>query len=316
MIVRLLALTVGCVLVASCGQGRDEDGQTGQAPSSSSVDSLSAEELGAGARLVLEEDRSAEAEVERVLSDVEVFDQREQYVAGCMERAGFEFIPGEAMELFDDLAPDIAAFGPPSSEDEAAADEYAATYGFGLTTQLTEMSGATSESVADRNGRIVESLSAEERQAYLDERSTCDQEAEERYPMPDRQIDPKAQAAEAEATALTNADPRVAEVDDAWRRCMREQGFDFGDQNEAMQSITSLAQGLLSEVVEFNGSVFHTELSEAELSSQLGSADYERLNELRAYEIQVAVASRQCTGDMADVWFTVFQEHLRELAEG
>jgi len=241
-------------------------------------------------------------------SEVELENDREQFIADCMADHGFEYVPTvypPEMGAADlDLYLKIG-------NDAGAAIEFARKHGFEMfldpdeAAQL-ELAGVDDDSPPDPNDAIFEALSDSEKDAYsrtLFDDGGCLEMMEEGFPvaLPPDLNDETAEALDAireEFNERLAADPRIAEAEEDLMECLDEAGLPEGtlDAYEHMKRRFKQVTGLDYDEVE------------GDLSEVVGE---DVLRELKAEERNVAVIDARCRS----AYLTVQNEVGLELEE-
>ena len=279
----------------------------------------------------------------------------EEEIATCMREEGWEYIPVEYPDMGGD-------FGEYTDEDELKRIE---REGFGVVYWTLNSYGedgsyedpwATWE---DPNQEYVEALSDSERDAYYEalwgvyEEVPIDSEGdmaiETLEPAP---VDPesagcydKAQRAVSgddpsmnpefwdlmdpfyqDLNARFESDPRVTELNAKWASCMKDEGYDFEDQNEfydwVFTDFDSRQQEILGDdfyadpfegwaqedIDNFYENASQDELDKMFETPELTSAQRAALEELLAEEIDVAKKFHKCNENIDDKMGELYQE--------
>lgn len=272
--------------LAACGGGQGEEQQP---------DSIEAY-LGLG-------DEATSQDLERRL---------EEAVAACMKAQGFDYQPVNSAEMVqaqvggEDLSP----------------EEYAATYGYGITTyeEAGDESGST-----DPNQATYEALSEAEREAWDTALwgDTLDVEAEEAESFTPGgcygeawdevygKIPAELQQALMAMEEQVSSDPRYVKAEAEWAGCMRRAGHEFASTDEPVDAIGEKAQAQF------------TDLRAAAADDDAADLDTAAWDALRAEEIAVAKADQACRAEFlspeleeeirADVERRFIAEHRAEL---
>jgi hypothetical protein len=217
--------------------------------------------------------------------------EAQQLIADCMRDEGFEYIPLGDVHF---AAPHDEAWALP-------ADEFTASYGYGISTIRTQV-----DRPEDPNEAIRESMTPAELEAYQvamygewfssSEESRGDpQSAEdgcadkatelifgnvEEYARSSRW---EALLAELEALDVRiDHDPRVVDAERSWIACMADEGYPGLDDIGGGQTLLA---NRIDEVLGIEGSEEHLPWS---------AADPEALRDLQRYEVDVAIADRAC----------------------
>ena len=239
----------------------------------------------------------------------------------CMRDAGFEYVPQDfgAQASFED--PYAEAYLLP-------AEEFAAQYGWGMTTMYgpdQQDSFGPTEEYVDPNQEYLDSLSEAEVQAFYDTLygaspefdpgvdgedlmqeyvpSGCEGLAfEEAYNSEDSQFAVFDKYADELQTMYEQiqADPRIVEFERKWAGCMSEKGFAYDSVQDANEYFGE-QMNKVWETMTFPGDELKPEQFEAMTEDELNAYysqpqefDQELLDEIRAEEIAMAVASLDC----------------------
>ena len=272
--------------------------------------------------------------------------EAEELTRTCMAEQGFEYIPIDYSQE--------GAFGGEFDE-----DEFTATYGYGISTFLDEMLDGDpfGGDFVDPNQAITDAMTEGERNAYYEalygETEEFDSTIE--TDPDDFSFEPKGcQGAGFElmndsfavfdsfsdeiddAFERAQADPRLVEFAAEWSECMSDAGYEYANQEAAIEDIAGQAEEFQS--ILFGGfGAFGSSgsievetvedplagLSEAEIDEltdedfadlfQMPELDPEQaaaLDALQEYELAVAAADAECTGD-TDLLTEVFEEYMR-----
>lgn len=141
-------------------------------------------------------------------------DQEE--VQECVQAAGFEYF------IYVPLANDPSA--------SMTAEDYAVTWGFGITAQIL----GTYPQPSNEDIDYLASLSDSERTAYDAVVEQCVDAADF---DPDR--NPAIQSAAEQFRAALIIDPRLQSATETWRDCMSSQGFDYASPDDMRQHFYS-----------------------------------------------------------------------------
>jgi hypothetical protein len=272
-----LCLIIGLLLVA-CGGGSTPQDQSANTPAASQG-SATAQNSRPGA----EEFGLTEEELVKSVEAVEAL------IATCMSEAGFEYVPVDYATVRKAMDADKTAPG-------LTTEEYAATYGYGISTQPP--GGADSPAViglGEQNMQIFNSLSDADQVAYkhtlfgentdatfavtfeaedFSETGGCTRTAVEQVFSPKEMgaayYNPK--------DALVEQDPRVISAVAAWSDCMREAGFDFDSPEETEEDIKDRLDAIL----------------DGATPQELSAAGQGQLTQLQGEERAIAVADLEC----------------------
>jgi hypothetical protein len=180
----------------------------------------------------------------------------EGLIATCMSEAGFEYIPVDYATVRKAMDADKTAPG-------LTTEEYAATYGYGISTQPPgDASSPAIIGLGEQNMQIFNSLSEADQAAYnhtllgentdatfavsleaedFSETGGCTRTAVEQVFTPEElsvaYYNPK--------DALVEQDPRVIDAVAAWSGCMREAGFDYNNPEEVEPDLNDRLDAIL-----------------------------------------------------------------------
>lgn len=283
-----LCLIIGALLVA-CGGGSTPPDQSTNTPAASQgsatgQDEVSGTEEGQDEVPGTEEFGLTEEEL------VESVEAVEALIASCMSDAGFEYVPVDYATVRKAMDADKTA---PGLTDE----EYAATFGYGITTQ-PQLAGANTPAtlgLGEQNIQIFNSLSDADQIAYnhtlfgentdatfavtleaedFAETGGCTRAAIEQVFSPEE----LSAAYYNPGDALIEQDPRVIAAIAAWAACMREAGFDYNNPEEIEPDLEDRLDAILDG-------------ADPEMLSAAAQAD---LTELQGEERAIAVADLEC----------------------
>jgi hypothetical protein len=275
-----------------------------------------------------EEQQEQWAEQERVVQAA---------IAECMAAEGFEYIPVDTSGF--------TSFSSDWPGSDLTPREYAEQYGYGISTTYEEnMSSAPvpEDMPEDPNMEIVEAMSPGEQEAYYaalyGESQEFDPTAEEQEVEYEGPQGCYGEAYEATSQGGVNAvytefedeindlyerleaDPRIVALEAAWVECMADAGYSFTERFEPYDEISSRMEplynagmgGMVFEGDEAMGSSEVTEETVVQPGAPELTPEQRRiLEEVQAYEIEVAVADYECAkGDME-----VYLEVQRELEQ-
>jgi hypothetical protein len=261
--------------------------------------------------------------------------ERQELIAECMAAQGFEYTPVDYSQF--------AVFGPEGDLDPTSR-EYAETYGFGFSTFEDQAIAEPAADFVDPNQEYVEGLSESASDAYyaalygqppeIDESMTEDEINAMLEENPDlfqpqgcegEAFQSTSDGLESVYTALSDqfedlfqrveADPRVVAWEADWASCMADAGYDFGSMEEIYDELSRRMEPLWASQDPTAG-MTQAELEALspeemeELFSSPPQMDQDLLDEMRTYELAVAVASFDCGGFDQDELFTeVFREY-------
>ncbi len=205
--------------------------------------------------------------------------QVQELIAECMAQEGFEYIP--ATRPFDDVG-----FGSPGDT------EFAAEFGFGITTFYGQESAFFEDDWVDPNAAIVQGLSVSERNAYYDtlygssissggfgsdtdsaiavsgdgsgseeviadvEFAGCSGEAYEEVYNFEGLEEVYEQLDLDSLFERVEADPRIAETYMEWSECMNERGYDYEDPDSMYEAAYTDIHERFQEIVGSSGGFF------------------------------------------------------------
>ena len=210
-------------------------------------------------------------------------------IATCMSDAGFEYVPVDYATVRQAMLADKSAPG-------LSNEEYAANYGYGISTQPP--GGAASPAViglGEENMKIFNSLSGSDQDAYnytlfgenpdatfavsleaedFSETGGCTRTAIEQVFSPEE----LSAAYYNPGDARIEQDPRVIAAIAAWSDCMRETGFNYDSPEETEEDIQDRLDGIL----------------EGAAPEELSAAGQAELTQLQGEERAIAVADLEC----------------------
>jgi hypothetical protein len=273
-----------------------------------------------------EEQQEQWAEQERVVQAA---------IAECMAAEGFEYIPVDTSSS--------TSFSSDWPGSDLTPREYAEQYGYGISTTYEEnMSSAPmpEDMPEDPNMEIIEAMSPGEQEAYYTalygaspDFDPTAEEQEVEYEGP--------QGCYGEAYEATNqggvnavyseledeindlyerleADPRIVELEAAWVECMADAGYGFTERFEPYDEINTRMEPLYNagmggmtfeddEAVVSEGAVTESTVFESGVP-ELTPEQRRILEEVQAYELEVAVADYECSKDDMAVYLEVQRE--------
>ena len=300
---RLGPAAVVCVVLCAAGCASDE---SREAPVEERSPEGASGGRTAGSRPVGPPEDSASGTWE---SDVELENDREQFIAECMADQGFEYVPKVYAPETDGSA-DIDLYLEIQNDPEATI-EYAREYGFGTflgadEAMQLELAGGDDDSPPDPNDAIFEALSQSEREAYSRADFGCWDMMTERFPIAVSNYDDDTyealDAIQEEFNERLAADPRIAEAQEDLMGCLGEAGLPEGTRwvAEYMEERFEQATGL--------------DYEEAYVAD-FSEVDEDVLRELRAEERRVAEADARCQSDYYTIQNEVGSELEREVIE-
>lgn len=225
----------------------------------------------------------------------------EAQIAECMAEAGFEYVPVDYLTVRKAMTADKSAPG-------LSNVEYAAAFGYGISTQLDvagvppQLAGPNTVvqiGLGEQNVQIFKNLSEADQEAYnhtlfgentqatfaytleaedFSETGGCTRAAIEQVFSPE----------EVEASfynpgdALIGQDPRVIAAITAWSDCLREAGFDYNNPEEIEPDIEARLEAILDGA------------GPDELSAEARAA----LTELQGEERAIGVADLKCEQEL------------------
>lgn len=333
-------LTVLALVLAACGGGA-EAGPGDGAESATTVATTEPESLASFFGFPSGDDPEA-AQAFSVAQETRI----QEAVRTCMAEQGFEYIPAVYPQ------PDFATM-------EFDQVEYARTQGFGITTWYGNEEQFTGPEVdwVDPNQAVVEMMSESEREAYYEalhgppnqgesqvDESTgetfyvqegfgagCYGEAsEEIYGNQNRVYEEMSTELEDMYERL-QADPRIAEANQAWAGCMADQGFTYESPDKMYESVYEDFQKRFDAIVGPNGGwvdpmegwtqdeidSFFAEKSQDEIEAFFAAAqeetqqniDQDALAALQQEERDLAVANAECSTDLNDLYTELYKEY-------
>jgi hypothetical protein len=226
---------------------------------------------------------------------VQSIEKVEELIAKCMGDAGFEYVPVDVGTVRKAMTADKSAPG-------LSSEEYAATYGYGISTQPP--GGQASPAViglGEENISTFNNLSEADQDAYnhtlfgenaeatfavaleaedFSETGGCTRTAVEQVFSPEELTT----AYYNPGDARIEQDQRVIEAIKAWSDCMRQAGFDYSTPEEPEPDLEDRLEAIL------NGA------DPAELSAA-GQAE---LTELQGEERAIAVADLECAAKFVE----------------
>src|SRR5665648_402673 len=236
---------------------------------------------------------------EQTLAQVREF---QEGIARCMREAGFEYIPD---------VPDQLSSG---SGDDSWNEEYAATYGFGISIETVP----TEPLVPDPNAEYVASLSEQGREAYRIAREAEPWQGGETPP------DTSPESVGCYVTVMeqmdTGEDPPAtpALVQDLWD----EISANYGRKLESDPRMADAAQAVVACVVDAGGSPFDPLVGESAYD-QVDRAYHEliaggepseaALAQFQQWERDVAAAEYRCSAEMIQTADAIYAESVREV---
>lgn len=233
---------------------------------------------------------------------------RQEALRDCMAEQGFEYVPHTG-----DVGSVSEGSGLPT---DLPTDEFRRRYGYGVATGFeASLNLEPTPAPEDPNQAIVAAMSDAERAAY--ERALhgdagtdgaprgCEAEAEEAAGAVPAVMEEFGDEL-ADLYARVEADTRVVEARSAWADCMEEAGYPFSDERaieeELVGRMNTLYDAVAGEDVPEGSAV---RVPGGRLSAEQRAA----LDEVIAYELDVAEADLGCRGDLDEVTTEVRDEY-------
>lgn len=301
----LLALClIVSVLLSACGGGAALPDQSTKAQAASQSNAAVQEDTASQDANTTEEDTASQDNLpgteEFGLTEeelVEHIESVESLIADCMSEAGFEYVPVDYLTVRKAMTSDKST---PGLGDE----DYAAAYGFGISTQFEvaeappQLAGANTVvqiGLGEQNVQIFKNLSEADQEAYnhtlfgentdatfaytieaedFSETGGCTRTAIEQVFSPDEMDASYYNPGD----ALIEQDPRVIGAIATWSDCMREAGFDYNNPEETEPDFEARLEAIL----------------DGADSESLSDDAQAALTELQGEERAVAVAQLQC----------------------
>lgn len=259
--------------------------------------------------------------------------QREQFIAECMAKEGFEYTPTEngGMVVFSSDEESEEDSGP-----EWGSIEFAKQYGYGIVEwpgmndMIDENPDAGDDFGSDPNSEYVESLSESEQEAYYEALYGPPQEWDESMEDEDYVYEPPTEGCSNEAWASVNGDqedpfsdpefadlmeslngywegvqedPRMGELNEKWVACVSEEGItDLTDRNSAQDTLQEEWNTITMELNENMGE-----------NDEWKEPSKEQKDEFQQREIKAAVADYTCADKLK--WDKVIEDIDFEHAE-
>ena len=227
---------------------------------------------------------------------VEKIEAVEPLIAECMSEAGFEYVPVDYLTIRKGMTSDKSAPG-------LSSEEYAAAFGYGISTQLDiadlapQLATGTIVQIGlgEQNVQIFNNLSEADQEAYNHTLFGENTHATFAYTLEDEDFSETGGCTRAaieqvfspeqmEASfynpgdALIEQDPRVIAAIGDWAGCMREAGFDYNNPEEVESDIEDRLEAVL------DGAEPETLSDDAQAA----------LTELQGEERAIAVADLAC----------------------
>src|SRR5665648_73186 len=298
----LLVVLVVAGLLAGCAAS---DGPGPTPPSESAPDGQPTTSPSAAPTISPEEDLLNLFSNEQQLTDEQTHALQREFqegVAECMREAGFDYIP------------DVPDQSTSSSGDDTSSEEWAATYGFGISIELVP----TAPLLPDPNADYVASLSEQGREAYhiaLEGKAWQDGGA-----LPD--TSPESMGCYVTVSEQTDAGERPPEtpalVQDLWM----EISENWARKLESDPRMADAAQAVVACVVDAGGSPFDPLVGESAYD-QVDRAYQEliaggepsgaALAQFQQWERDVAAAEYRCSAEMIQTADAIYAESVREV---
>ncbi len=258
----------------------------------------------------------------------------EEAIARCMSDEGFEYVPYVQPVSWSTTTDDgVAVIGVGTSQrPDLPPDQFAAQYGYGLSTLPPAVGGAAD---VNPNAAIVDAMSLAERVAYYQSLFGADQQLDSggrpNAEMPgnpdscyeqasaevwgDQSVPAEDPVSIAFASLLQQvdalaaqemADPRMVAANETWSICMAGAGFPgYTDLNQPQSDVASRTRTLLGDSLDVAG------------------ADPAALAELQQFEISIASADYRCREGYGETFDEVrrdietrfVEQHLTELEQ-
>ena len=286
--VSILCVIAGALVLAACGGSSNDKGanQTQKAtPGGNGSQEIGKEEFG------MTEERL-----------VTTIDEVEAAIATCMDAAGFEYVPIDAVTFRDAM---VSLTSVPGLSDE----EFVAQYGYGYSTRPpTQKFGAGEE-----NKRIVDALSPQDQVAYKRElwgentdatfvvmlenedfsgAGGCTKTAIEKVFTPE-QLSPTFQNP---FDVLVEQDPRRVDAVKKWSECMKKGGYDYEDPQDGEDEILER----------------YDDLTKGADPTTLSESDQAALKDLQDQERALALADFACQ----DEFLAPVEQHIEHEISG
>lgn len=342
----VMAVPIAAVLtLAGCGDTTTSPDETADVPLEAGADventpTAVADDSGAATADEIAELLFGFGDIEDAEASQARFEQeereRQELLAECMAAQGFEYVPVDYSQF--------ATFAGPGGDLDPSSREFAETYGFGFSTFDDQAFAEPAVDFVDPNQEYVEALSDSARDAYyaalygqppeIDESMTEDEinamleenpELFQPQGCEGEAFQSTSDGLESVYTALSDqfedlyqrvqADPRVVAWEADWASCMADAGYAFGSMEEIYDELSRRMEPLWASQDPTAG-MTQAELEALspeemeELFSSPSPMDQDLLDEMRTYELAVAVASFDCGGSDQDELFTeVFGEY-------
>src|SRR5665647_915933 len=233
---------------------------------------------------------------EQTLAQVREF---QEGIARCMREAGFEYIPDVPDQL--------------SSGDDSWNEEYAATYGFGISIETAP----TAPLVPDPNADYVASLSEQGREAY---RIALEGKPPDSETPPD--TSPAALGCYVTVSEQTDAGERPPETPTLVQDLWMEISENWARKLESGPRMTDAAEAVVACVVDAGGSPFDPLVGESAYD-QVDRAYQELIAggepseaaraQFQQWERDVAAAEYRCSAEMIQTADAIYAESVREV---
>lgn len=330
------ALAITCLLALGAAACGGDDGDDGVASGGGDEELTQEEMMAAYADMPLqqllgmsgdpEEQQEQWAEQERAVQAA---------IAECMAAEGFEYIPVDMSSS--------TGFSSDWPGSDLTPREYAEQYGYGISTTYEENLNSVpvpEDMPEDPNMEIIEAMSPGEQEAYYTalygaspdvDPTAEEQEVEyegpqgcygEAYEESGQDgINAVYTEFEDEINDLyerLEADPRIVELEAAWVECMADAGYRFTERFEPYDEISTRMEPLYN--AGMGGPVFEGDEAVASEGAVTESTDSgpavpeltpeqrQLLEEVQAYEIEVAIADYECSKDDMEVYLEVQRE--------
>lgn len=259
-------------------------------------------------------DRLAESAADDV-SEEETEAARREFMTGCMAESDLEYLgPNDADSLIEWLG--------------LTPEEFRAQYGFGHSTTIDLLMAYHEyvETEAERQRASFNAMPEAERSAYSAAERECLAESYVEYGLPANgtvQLPDDSPINEmlAEASTMTEDDPRVEQVTADWSACMADQGYEFADRDEMGLPLQQEAEEFLAAYATAGQPLVDAGADWAELTAEdvLDPVQVAELETLQAREMATSAADLACIDqghDIEAVNAEIYQEHLADLAGG